>query len=56
MYDRLRQVAAPFQLVTQLIDHRAGSHGARAILYIEGALTRLEPICYAYVVFIITKL
>ena len=26
--------------------------GIRAILYIEGALTRMKPICFAYVVFI----
>ena len=35
-------------------DHRDGSLGTRA-MYIDGALTRMESICFAYVVFIITK-
>ena len=42
--------------VTELVEPVAGSLRIRAMLYIDGALTRTEPICFAYVVFIITKL
>jgi len=34
-----------------LVDHKADSLRIGAILYIDGALTRMGTICFAYVVF-----
>ena len=44
-----------WHVAPELVDHRTGSRRNRAMLYIDGALTRMESIRLTYVVIIITK-